>query len=199
MMSNYFDIYTVGVGGQGILTISDIITQAAVQKGLDVNYYPSKGMAQRGGFVRSQVRLGRKQGTFSPSISPAGSDLVVSMELSETLKAIRFAKKDADFVILGLRWLPADVMMGDAPYPETEAVLEEIRKAGGKPHYFDPAKVPAGMRPNLYALGAVCANSRLLEFLSKEFIEEFIANKWKKVAEANLATFRAGFDAAPQD
>lgn len=119
MMSNYFDIYTVGVGGQGILTISDIITQAAVQKGLDVNYYPSKGMAQRGGFVRSQVRLGRKQGTFSPSISPAGSDLVVSMELSETLKAIRFAKKDADFVILGLRWLPADVMMGDAPYPET--------------------------------------------------------------------------------
>ena len=152
MMSNYFDIYTVGVGGQGILTISDIITQAAVQKGLDVNYYPSKGMAQRGGFVRSQVRLGRKQGTFSPSISPAGSDLVVSMELSETLKAIRFAKKDADFVILGLRWLPADVMMGDAPYPETEAVLEEIRKAGGKPHYFDPAKVPAGMRPNLYAL-----------------------------------------------
>ncbi len=198
MMSNYFDIYTVGVGGQGILTISEIITQAASQKGIDVNFYPSKGMAQRGGFVRSQVRIGRKPGTFSPSIAPMGANLIVSMKLSETLKAIHFAKQGADFVILGLRWLPADVMLGKAPYPEAEAVLNEIRKAGGKPSYLDPADMPEGMRGNLYLLGAVCAHSRLLDFLSKDYLEEIIANKWKKVAEANLATFRAGYEAAVQ-
>ena len=56
-----YDIYLVGVGGQGLLTIADIITAAAVQKGIPVNFYPTKGMAQRGGFVKAQVRLGREQ------------------------------------------------------------------------------------------------------------------------------------------
>lgn len=194
-MSNYYDIYTVGVGGQGILTISEIITTAASQKGIDVNFYPSKGMAQRGGFVRSQLRVGRTPGTYSPSIAPGGADLVVSMELSETLKAIKFAKNGADFVILGLRWFPTDAMLGKAPYPEVSAVLNEIVEAGGRVHYFDPEAMSAGMRANLYTLGAVCAHSRISDFVSVNDIEDVIANKWKKVAEANLATFKAGYNA----
>ena len=53
-----YDIYITGVGGQGVLTIADILTTAAFKKGLPVNYYPTKGMAQRGGFVKAQLRFG---------------------------------------------------------------------------------------------------------------------------------------------
>ena len=197
-MSNYFDIYTVGVGGQGVLTISEIITQAAAQKGIGVNFFPTKGMAQRGGFVKSQVRLGREGGSYSPSIAPEGADLVISMELSETLKAVRFGKKGADFVILGLRWQPAAVMLGKAPYPTAEAVLGEIRGAGGRVHYLDPAGMSAGMAGNIYTLGAVCAHSKLLDFVAQQDVEDIIASKWKKNAESNIATFRSGFAAKTQ-
>ena len=197
-MSKYFDIYTVGVGGQGILTISEIITQAAAQKGIGVNFFPTKGMAQRGGFVKSQVRIGREGGSYSPSIAPEGADLIISMELSETLKAVRFGRKGADFVVLGLRWQPTAVMLGQAPYPAAEAVLDEIRSAGGSVHYLDPAGISPGAAANIYTLGAVCAHSKLLGFISKEDVEDIIANKWKKSADSNIATFRSGYAAETQ-
>ena len=54
-----YDVFLVGVGGQGVLTIGDILAEAALGQGTPVNLYPTKGMAQRGGFVKAQVRLGR--------------------------------------------------------------------------------------------------------------------------------------------
>jgi indolepyruvate ferredoxin oxidoreductase beta subunit len=194
-MSGYFDIYTVGVGGQGILTISDIITLAAAEKGIGINFFPTKGMAQRGGFVKAQLRLGREQGTYSPSISEGGADLIVSMELSETLKAVRYGKRGADYVVLGLRWQPTAVMLGKAQYPDEKQVADEIRAADGVLHYLDPADIPPDMRGNLYTLGAVCAHSRLKEFFGSEDIEKIIADRWPKVADSNVATLRAGYSA----
>jgi indolepyruvate ferredoxin oxidoreductase beta subunit len=194
-MNKHFDIYLVGVGGQGILTIADIITLAAADKDIDVNFFPTKGMAQRGGFVKAQLRLGREPGSYSPSISPGGSDLIVSMELSETLKAVRYGRPGADYVILGLRWQPTAVMLGKAPYPDVDQVLGEIRGAGGAVHYLDPGNVPGGMRGNLYTLGAICAHSKLSSFFSKEDLEKIISDRWKSVAQSNIETFRAGYSA----
>ncbi|MDR1650257.1 MAG: 2-oxoacid:acceptor oxidoreductase family protein [Synergistaceae bacterium] len=194
-MSGCFDIYTVGVGGQGVLTISDIITLAAADKGIGINFFPTKGMAQRGGFVKAQLRLGREQGTYSPSISEGSADLIVSMELSETLKAVRYGKRGADYVVLGLRWQPTAVMLGKAPYPDEKQVADEIRAAEGVLHYLAPADIPGDMRGNLYTLGAACAHSRLNEFFDKDGIEKIIADRWPKVKESNIATFRAGYSA----
>ncbi|MDR2528377.1 MAG: 2-oxoacid:acceptor oxidoreductase family protein [Synergistaceae bacterium] len=194
-MSGYFDVYTVGVGGQGLLTISEIITEAAAAKGIGVNFFPTKGMAQRGGFVKTQLRLGREAGSCSPSISPGSADLIVSMELSETLKAVRYGRQGADYVVLGLRWQPAAVMLGKAPYPDEKQVVEEIRKNGGAAHCFDPADVPGGARANIYMLGAVYGHSRLSGFFSKEDLEKIIAGSWKNAAEKNIQAFRAGCSA----
>jgi hypothetical protein len=62
-----YDIYFVGVGGQGVLTIGEIITEAAFRKGI-LRTSTHQGMAQRGGFVKAQLRLvarlrGRPSGT----------------------------------------------------------------------------------------------------------------------------------------
>ncbi|GHS88936.1 indolepyruvate oxidoreductase [Synergistales bacterium] len=195
-MNNFFDIYTVGVGGQGLLTISDLITQVSAEKGIGVNFFPTKGMAQRGGFVKTQLRLGRGMGSYSPSISPKGADLIVSMELSETLKAVRYGKQGADYVILGLRWQPTAVMLGKAPYPSEKQVAEEIRKAGGVVHYFDPADMPGDMHSNIYMLGAVYAHSRLHDFFTQSDIEKTVTDNWKNAAQSNVEAFRAGCSAS---
>lgn len=54
-----YDILIVGVGGQGVLTICELITEAATHAGIPANFYPTKGMAQRGGFVKAQVPAGQ--------------------------------------------------------------------------------------------------------------------------------------------
>ena len=121
-----YDVLLVGVGGQGVLTIGDLIAEAALRQGVPVSFYPTKGMAQRGGFVKAQLRLGRQ--AAGPAIPERGADLLVSMEVSETLKGVRFVKPGGEVVLFGQVWPPAAVMLGKAPYPALEQVLEQVGK-----------------------------------------------------------------------
>ncbi len=60
-LTNY-DIYFVGVGGQGVLTTGELVAETAHRAGIPVNFYPAKGMAQRGGFVKAQLLTGTRDG-----------------------------------------------------------------------------------------------------------------------------------------
>ena len=194
MANQAFDIYIVGVGGQGVLTIGELIVDAAFLKGIPANFFPTKGMAQRGGFVKAELRLGPE--IVGPSISPRGADLVISMELSESLKAIRYLKKDGDFVVYGSVWAPTAVMLGKADYPSPAAVQAEISKAGGHVIYQDPAVLPLHqgqpVAENIYILGAAYATTGLKNLFSAVDLETAITQRWPKGAEANLVAFRAG-------
>ncbi|MBI2458146.1 MAG: 2-oxoacid:acceptor oxidoreductase family protein, partial [candidate division NC10 bacterium] len=53
------NVLLAGIGGQGVLTASQLLTEAAVQGGHDVKKSEVHGMAQRGGVVTSHVRIGR--------------------------------------------------------------------------------------------------------------------------------------------
>jgi indolepyruvate ferredoxin oxidoreductase beta subunit len=193
-----YDIYLVGVGGQGVLTIGDIVTEAALDKGIPVNFYPTKGMAQRGGFVKAQVRLGREM--VGPQIPEKGADLVIAMELSEALKAVRFIQPSGDFVLFGHVWPPTDVMLGKAPYPDLEAVKQQVQKAGANLIYLDPKKLPlmegTPVPANVYVLGAVLGQTGLGELLRADRVAELVQNRWKRGAERNALAFQAGREAA---
>ena len=69
------DIVLIGVGGQGILTIGEILLDAAVARGISATFSPTKGMAQRGGFVKAELRFGYN-GAW-PMIHTRGADAVV--------------------------------------------------------------------------------------------------------------------------
>jgi indolepyruvate ferredoxin oxidoreductase beta subunit len=189
-----FDIYLVGVGGQGVLTIGDLITEAAVQQGIPASFYPTKGMAQRGGFVKIQLRLGRE--TVGPNIPEKGADLVIAMERSEALKAVRYVKPGGDFVLFGHVWAPTAVMLGKADYPTLEQVCEKIQEAGGKMHYLDPEKMPlfegAPVAANIYVLGAAAGHTGLGEVLDPSGLARTVQNRWKKAAKRNGFAFQAG-------
>jgi indolepyruvate ferredoxin oxidoreductase beta subunit len=195
-MSQY-DVYFVGVGGQGIITIGEIIAEAALQKGIPVNFYPTKGMAQRGGFVKAQLRMGRE--TVGPNIPEKGADLVISTELSETLKAVRFIRPGGQVVLFGYIWAPTDVMLGKAPYPRLEEVLAQIRRAEGIVHYIEPKSLPCyentPVPENIYVLGAALGKTRLGQVLNMADVAVIVQNRWKKGAERNLFALDQGLKA----
>ena len=199
-MTNSLDIYLVGVGGQGILTIADFICQAALEKGIAVSYFPTKGMSQRGGFVKAQVRLGKPQN--GPSIPAGSADMAIAMERSEALKALRYLKNDGEFILYGGIWQPTDVMLKKAPYPEKDDVQNVIKENGAKLIYGEHKDVPelAGIkvRENIFLLGLAVGNSKLGEMISVDFVADLIAKKWPKVKDANLLAFNAGVEKARQ-
>ena len=195
-ITNY-DIYLVGVGGQGVLTIGDLIAEAALRNEIPVSFYPTKGMAQRGGAVKARVRLGREGA--GPNIPEKGADLVIAMEVSEALKAVRFVKPGGDFVLFGHVWPPTAVMLGKAPYPALDQVLEQVRGAGASVHYLDPEALPlhegARVPANVYVLGVAAGHTGLAQLLPPPELAAAMQAKWTRGRERNDRAFEAGLAA----
>ena len=192
-----YDIYFVGVGGQGILTIGEIITEAAYRKGMPVNFYPTKGMAQRGGFVKAQLRLGREMP--GPAIPEKGADLVIATEVSEALKAVRFVKPEGDFVLYAHVSAPTAVMLGKAPYPKLDEVAAAACAAlddGARFCVIPPDALPvyegAPVADNIFTLGVVLGRTRLGELLPPAQVEAVVRGRWKRGVERNMLAFTAG-------
>ncbi|MCI0521494.1 MAG: 2-oxoacid:acceptor oxidoreductase family protein [Chloroflexi bacterium] len=194
-----YDIFFTGVGGQGILTIGELLAEAARDRGLPANFYPSKGMAQRGGFVKAQLRLGRADA--GPNIPQRSADLAVSLELSETLKAIPYLKPGGEVVVYADVWAPTAVALGKAPYPTLEQVAGQVSLAGARWIALDPASLPRyqgeAARPNIYVLGALIGRTALSGLFSQAEIEAVIQARFPRSAAANLFAFRAGLEMQP--
>ncbi|MCX6094715.1 MAG: 2-oxoacid:acceptor oxidoreductase family protein [Candidatus Bipolaricaulota bacterium] len=188
------DIVLIGVGGQGILTIGEILLDAAVARGVPATFSPTKGMAQRGGFVKAELRLGAAD--VGPRIRAGAADAVVSMERSESLKGLQFAKQGGVFVLYDAVWEPTGVMLGVDEYPTRERVLEAIAATGARSVFLDPDARPAiggkPASPNVFTLGALVAVTALVDLLGADAVEKAIAVRWPRAAEANLAAFRFG-------
>ena len=192
-----YDIYLVGVGGQGVLTIGELIEEAALAAGIPASFYPTKGMAQRGGFVKAQLRLGRE--VVGPQIPERGADLAIAMEQSEALKAVPYVRPGGEFLLFRHVWQPTAVMLGKAPYPSLEQVREGIEAAGATLHLLDPARIPTQdglpVPPNVYVLGATLGRTRLGRLLEAEAMAALIERRWKRGAARNRLAFRAGLEA----
>ena len=195
-----YDIYLVGVGGQGVLTIGELIAEAAFRKGIPVSFYPTKGMAQRGGFVKAQLRLGRA--TIGPAIPEKGADMVIATEVSEALKAVRYIKPGGDFVLFGHVWAPTAVMLGKASYPTLYQVLGAARNAlgaGGRVHYIAEESLPvfedSPVPDNIFTLAVALKQTRLGELLPAADVEQAVRTRWKRGIERNVFAFDAGLKA----
>ena len=155
-------------------------------------------MAQRGGFVKAELRLG-KDGV-GPRVAAGSADLVLATERSEALRGIPFAKRGGDFVLYDDVWAPTGVMLGKATYPERDAVLAALRAIGARPIVLLPSEIPlVDGRPaaaNLVVLGAACATPSLARLLDPASVEKIVAARWLRGAAANVAAFQLGLRSA---
>lgn len=118
-------VLLVGVGGQGTILASKLLTLGLMEEGYDVKMSEIHGMSQRGGSVSSQVRYGEK--VWSPVIEKGSADMIVSFEKMEALRWLEYLKADGKIVINDHEMMPMPVIMGKAEY-STE-IIDEIKKA----------------------------------------------------------------------
>ena len=108
------NILLVGVGGQGTILASKLLTLGLMEEGYDVKMSEIHGMSQRGGSVSSQVRYGEK--VWSPVIEKGSADIIVSFEKMEALRWLEYLKKDGKVVVNNHEMMPMPVIMGKADY-----------------------------------------------------------------------------------
>ena len=124
-MNDVFNVSLVGVGGQGILLTSEVLSRAAAHAGFDVKKSEIHGMAQRGGSVISQVRFGSR--VYSPIIPDGASRLLVSFEKMEALRWRHLLAPDGEALVNDLEIIPVTVSSGQQPaVTEQEAKLRAM-------------------------------------------------------------------------
>ena len=127
MADESLNILIVGVGGQGVLLASEIISEAAMKSGYDVKKSEVHGMSQRGGVVSSHVKIAPK--VYSPTIQYGQADVLMAFEQAEGLRALDWMKSDGVAIVSTTMLVPAIVTSSKKlTYPE-DAAGEMKRKA----------------------------------------------------------------------
>ncbi|HYQ48329.1 MAG TPA: indolepyruvate oxidoreductase subunit beta [Thermodesulfovibrionales bacterium] len=188
-MGKTTNLFLCGVGGQGILLASEVISSACMKAGFDIKQSEVHGMAQRGGSVVAHLRYGEK--VYSPLIEPGDADIVVSFELLEALRYLPFMNRKTRVIVNTQKILPAPVATGVDTYPAD--VLDQLVQRGITVFpidAFEIAKSAGETRAvNMVLVGALSALLPLDETVFLAVISERIPEKIRKV---NIDTFLKG-------
>ncbi|MFP3317727.1 MAG: indolepyruvate oxidoreductase subunit beta [Thermoplasmata archaeon] len=189
---NNVNISLVGVGGQGVVSTGIILGNTVARKGINVVMSEIHGMAQRGGIVTVDLRIGD---VYGPIIPEGKIDLIIGFEALETIRALKRASRKTRIIMNTERIIPFTVNIGDEKYPDIEEIIKkfDIRNIIGI-DAVNIAKQTGNLQSvNMVLLGAAFA-TELLPIEEKD-IEESIKIQFPEYSwESNIKAFRMGMD-----
>lgn len=180
-----------GVGGQGVVLLSNIFTEAMVEMGYDVKKTEQHGMSQRNGSVNAQIKFGAQ--VYAPVVAKGSGDMIVSFEKAEALRWVPFLKEGGWLVVNDYEIAPVSVQLGDEKYPEN---LSEKLKA----------TIPNTIVVDAQAIGEACGTIkaqsmvllgimvRKLELTDYDWESKIRSMVPATFAESNVMAFRKGLE-----
>jgi indolepyruvate ferredoxin oxidoreductase beta subunit len=187
------DIIFSGVGGQGVVVISDIFCEAALLDGFDVAKAEIHGMAQRGGAIVAHVRIGDK--VQAPLIERGTADIVLGFEMLETARAMPMLKPKGT-VVVNAKFIPPNAAFACSAKPlSQEQLLSMIRAKARAVYEVDgigiAKKLGNMLVVNTVLLGALSALPE--NPVKKASLKKAMASRLKeKYVEVNLKAFQLG-------
>ena len=186
------NISLVGVGGQGVVSTGIILGNTISKKGINVVMSEIHGMAQRGGIVTVDMRIGDVSG---PIIPKGKLDLIIGFEAMETLRALKRATNATKIIMNMEKIIPFTVNIGDEKYPDIEEIIKNvnIKNIVGIDAISIAKKNGNLQSVNMVLLGAAFATDLLP--IEQMDIEESIKTQFPKYSwESNINSFRDGMD-----
>lgn len=190
-MSEVKNILLVGVGGQGTILASKILTSGLMEAGYDVKMSEIHGMSQRGGSVSTQVRYGEE--VLSPIVGKGSADVIVAFERMEALRWLDHLKKGGKMVVNDFAIQPVPVNLGKAEY--TQGILDDLNAK------CDVISIKAGeiaaelgnpKAMNVVLLGALVKAIGTLDHV--DWDKHIEKNVKPKFVELNKKAFKAGYE-----
>lgn len=189
MIHSTKNILIVGVGGQGVILASNILTEMALMRGFDVKKNEAHGQSQRSGSVPSHIRYGKK--VYSPIILPGEADIILAFEELEALRWAHYLKLGGKIIVNKQRIYPPSVTSGMDKYPED--VISILRKEKMDVMEIDgmdlASRIGNPLVVSTLLLGVV---SNFLEFPEKIWTSAIAQLVPEKHRELNLRAFQEG-------
>ncbi len=198
-MVKEFNILITGVGGQGVILISELLGNAAVSDGLNVRGSEVLGMAVRGGSVISTIRIGSE--VYGPLIPMGKCDILIGIEPSEALRNITYLSPSSLVILNMAKVVPTSVFIGESSYPSLEEIVEKLSQIANRVIRLKAAQIAeeAGsvMAANIVMLGALFGTGQLpikIETTKEQIRARFSA----KLAPVNIKAFDLGYQTCQQ-
>jgi indolepyruvate ferredoxin oxidoreductase beta subunit len=183
------NILIVGVGGQGVVLASAILSEVALLAGYDVKKSEVHGMSQRGGVVSSHIRIGPK--VHSPLIPDGNADVILAFERAEALRWSHELKAGGTMIVNTQKVVPPIAV--DTKYHYPDDALDQLRKRVKNLRVLDAEQISQDLGnvrlANTVLLGALANTLKIEESVWREIISKRVP---KGTAEANLKAFEAG-------
>lgn len=184
-----FTIYLCGVGGQGIGLLSEILLRASDYAGYTAKAVDTHGLAQRGGTVISQIRLGSV--VFTPLIPERTADLVVSLERHEALRGVQTALRDKGTLIYYNSALqPLGVRLGKEPEISAANIDKICTQRGITVHCVSRTDLPDPRMQNMVVLSGIHRNGLIPGLQTEHVLQAMDDLLSGAMLEANLRIFR---------
>lgn len=191
-MSKITNILVCGIGGQGVMTATEILAEAALSLGFDVKKTEVAGMSQRGGVVTSHLRFGEQ--VLSPQIRTGEADLLVGFEAAESLRWGHMLRSGGVALVNAGRIVPPIVNIGLFDYPEDP--VAQMRALGIELYAFDATTLAQQLGNirlgNTVMLGAMADR---LPFPAEVLLEAVLArfrSRKPKLVDVNREAFELG-------
>ena len=195
-MNKSYDFLLAGVGGQGTLLASNVLSRIALEAGYDVKKSEVHGMAQRGGSVNTHVRWNAER-VYSPLIGLGEADVLLAFEQAEALRYADYLKQGGIAIVNHYTIEPITVTSGGAHYP-TEEELQTLFATVTERLYLVPGTAIAqelgnARTANVVLLGAL---STLLDVPREAWLHVIEEQVPPKFVELNRQAFARGRQAA---
>jgi indolepyruvate ferredoxin oxidoreductase beta subunit len=185
------DFLLAGVGGQGVLTASDIVAEVGMELGLDAKKSEIHGFSQRGGVVESHVRWGPR--VAAPLGEKGRIDYLLAFELMESARWIEFLKPSGVVIVNRQRILPMSATVGDALYPSDEAIENALRAVTERIVYVEGLEIAKGLgNKNLANTVLLGALARELDVDPEIWLDVLVKRVPQKYIEQNKQAFWRG-------
>ena len=187
-------ILICGVGGQGILTASDLLSDVLQLAGFQVKKSEVHGMSQRGGDVISTVRYGDQ--VFSPLPALRETDYILAFEKLEALRNINYLRENGIVLVNDFEWPPLPVAAGVEKYPLD--VVEQLRLLAGEVVLIPATRLAGELgnekASNVILIGLLASRMEIDKKLWLDVIRKKVPPKF---IDLNLMAFESGFQFKP--
>lgn len=191
-----FNIVVTGIGGQGVLTLENILAEAAMLQGYDVKTSELHGLAQRGGTIPCHIRFGKK--IFSPLVLEGEAHLIIGLEPLEAVRAAYYGSKEHKtvFLIDSQPVIPLSIFILNEKYPSIKEIQKMLKPFSKKVFVLNASetvKKQTGetFAANVYMLGFATAK-KLLPLNKKYLLEGIKETIPEKYFETNKKIFDLG-------
>lgn len=180
-----------GVGGQGTVVASDILSDIGSQSGYDVKKSDILGLAVRGGSVVSHVRWAQQ--VHAPMIEEGMANYLVGFEWLETLRRLSYVNPEGAILVNDCRLDPMTVSSGEAEYPDKDVILAQLEKAARRVYVVPGLQTALDLGNarilNIVVLGALSALLEAPPSLWEKIIQTKVP---EKLIGLNLKAFKKG-------